>query len=201
MPIELSPTETAGLAITGFAAMQKPAELSALLGIVDSLKPKVILEVGVGKGGTSWCWSKLNSVELIIAIDLIGGPWGGGPTKESLEYIASHTKASYVFMDGNSQSSKTLMSVEKILDEREVDFLFIDGDHSYAGVKTDFLIYKRFVRSGGVIAFHDICEHAPETKCEVKKFWDEIKETCPVDKYSELIQEPTTWGGIGIVKI
>ncbi len=34
-----------------------------------------------------------------------------------------------------------------------VDFLFIDGDHLYDGVKIDFELYKKLVRPGGLIAF------------------------------------------------
>jgi MMP 1-O-methyltransferase len=33
--------------------------------------------------------------------------------------------------------------------------LWIDGDHSYAGVKADVEAWVPFVRPGGVIAFHD----------------------------------------------
>jgi predicted O-methyltransferase YrrM len=40
-----------------------------------------------------------------------------------------------------------------------VDLIFIDGDHSYEGVKQDFEIYAPLVRSDGLIAFHDILEH------------------------------------------
>jgi predicted O-methyltransferase YrrM len=35
------------------------------------------------------------------------------------------------------------------------DFLFIDGDHSYEGCRKDWDIYSPFVRSGGIIVFHD----------------------------------------------
>jgi len=41
--------------------------------------------------------------------------------------------------------------VKKILAGRQVDFLFIDGDHSYEGVKKDFEMYSSLVRKGGVV--------------------------------------------------
>lgn len=197
---ELYPPEVATVAITGFGAMQKHAELEALLMIVGNLEPKVILEIGVGKGGTSWCWSKLSSVKTIIAIDLPGGPWGGGPEEKSIQYIANNSSVAYHFIAGNSLNSEALAAVKLYLGGSFVDFLMIDGDHSYHGVKTDFLTYEPLVREGGIIAFHDICEHTPESKCEVKKFWDELKETWPKDKLSEFIAEPETWGGIGVLR-
>ena len=39
--------------------------------------------------------------------------------------------------------------------EIPVTFLFIDADHSYEGVKADFLNYSPFVVPGGALAFHD----------------------------------------------
>lgn len=43
----------------------------------------------------------------------------------------------------------------KAAGKREYDVLIIDGDHSYAGVKTDFENYARFVKLGGYIVFDD----------------------------------------------
>jgi cephalosporin hydroxylase len=198
--IELGPKELSVLAINGFGAMQKPEELEALLTIVNSLSPKIVLEIGVGKGGTAWCWSKFSSVESLFLVDLPGGPWGGGPTKESVAYIASHTRSHVHFIAGNSANSECLAAVKSSLNGEPIDFLMIDGDHSYEGVKTDFLTYEPLVKEGGLIAFHDICEHSVESKCEVKKFWDEVKETWPAEKVAEFIAEPLTWGGIGCLK-
>lgn len=36
-----------------------------------------------------------------------------------------------------------------------IDFLLIDGDHSEAGVRSDWECWSRFVAPGGVILFHD----------------------------------------------
>jgi predicted O-methyltransferase YrrM len=39
---------------------------------------------------------------------------------------------------------------------KRLDFLFIDGDHTYEGVKQDFEMYTPLVRKGGLVAMHDI---------------------------------------------
>jgi hypothetical protein len=36
-------------------------------------------------------------------------------------------------------------------------------------------MYSPLVRAGGIVAFHDIATHRPGTKCEVSRFWKEIK--------------------------
>ena len=38
----------------------------------------------------------------------------------------------------------------------ELDFLFIDGDHSYAGCKADAVMWLPKVKDGGIVAFHDV---------------------------------------------
>ena len=38
---------------------------------------------------------------------------------------------------------------------RPIDFLFIDGDHSEAGVEQDWQQWHRFVVPGGIVVFHD----------------------------------------------
>jgi predicted O-methyltransferase YrrM len=35
------------------------------------------------------------------------------------------------------------------------DFVFIDGDHSYDGLRRDWLAWSRMVREGGMLALHD----------------------------------------------
>ena len=57
----------------------------------------------------------------------------------------------------------------------DIDFLFIDGDHSYEGVKKDFEMYSPLVGSGGIIALHDIVPGPPEYVGGVSKFWKEVK--------------------------
>jgi len=39
--------------------------------------------------------------------------------------------------------------------KRPIDFLYIDGDHSYDAVVRDVRNFVPFVREGGVVAFHD----------------------------------------------
>lgn len=38
----------------------------------------------------------------------------------------------------------------------QVDFIFVDGDHSYEGLKEDWEIVRRILRAGGIAAFHDV---------------------------------------------
>lgn len=199
----LNPYEVSTYAVQGWGALQKVEEFAPLLSLLDIHKPKIILEIGVGNCGSTWAFSKLDSVEHIIVIDLPAGAWGGHErevTEKRLNAISQASGKPISFISGNSQSAECLEAVKKLVEQ--VDFLFIDGDHSYNGVKTDFLTYSPLVSKPGIIGFHDIAEHAPETGCEVKKFWDEVKASgIPDSEYTEFISaENGNWGGIGIVK-
>lgn len=60
---------------------------------------------------------------------------------------------------------------------RSWEYIFIDGDHSYDGVKRDFNLFWPKLREGGILAIHDI--FSPKsimgTRAGVKKFWNELK--------------------------
>jgi len=81
----------------------------------------------------------------------------------------------------------------------EKGFLFIDGDHTYKGVKKDFEMYSPLVREDGIIAFHDVVPGPHELVGEVPKFWREIRSNY-VSK--EIIKDRNQGGfGIGILYV
>jgi predicted O-methyltransferase YrrM len=98
----------------------------------------------------------------------------------------------------NSHDPKTLESSKKILKGKKIDLIFIDGDHSYDGVKKDFKMYFPLVRKGGIIAFHDIAPRPIESPFQVDRFWNEIKEEF---KHVEIENRDHGIAGIGILYV
>jgi predicted O-methyltransferase YrrM len=49
-----------------------------------------------------------------------------------------------------------------------IDALFIDGDHSYDGCRTDIDAWLRHVRAGGWVAFHDSAQPGVRRACTEK---------------------------------
>jgi len=72
---------------------------------------------------------------------------------------------------GDSMAPETMEKVKARLAGRSIDLLFIDGDHSYNGVKHDYEIYAPMTRH--IIAFHDI--NLRWEGAGIKKFWDELR--------------------------
>jgi hypothetical protein len=97
---------------------------------------------------------------------------------------------------GDSHDPAMVEQLEAMLDGDAIDLLFIDGDHTFEGVKQDYEMYSPLVRPGGMVAFHDVCGHPTMPFIEVDRFWA----TLPGDK-EEFISGPELWGGIGILAV
>jgi cephalosporin hydroxylase len=160
----------------------KPAqiryEIAKLLEIVVNFRPRVVLEIGTAAGGTLFLFTRAADPNAkIISIDLPGGPFGGGYPRWKMPLYKSFLQRSQeiYLIRRDSHDPRTLEEVKRILDRERVDFLFIDGDHTYEGVKRDFEMYSPLVREGGIVAFHDIVPGPPENVGGVPEFWNQIK--------------------------
>lgn len=142
-------------------SMQIKSEIISFLEFVKLENPKYICEIGVANGGTNFLLSQaIPSSYNVIDIDLYI------KNRFLLNYFC-HSSKKLNYLTGYSNSQKTLYKVEKILSKNKLDLLFIDGDHSYKGVKQDFLNYKHLVKEGGLIVFHDIVSDY-QTKYKIK---------------------------------
>ena len=75
--------------------------------------------------------------------------------KTTLNISKNNYKSEVELIKGNSTNNDTINKLKKKLEGNKIDVLFIDGDHSYEGVKKDFLNYSDFVRSNGLIILDD----------------------------------------------
>lgn len=179
---------------------QVRSEILALLDIFKSKAPKVVMEIGTAMGGTLFCFSKLAPEDaIIISLDLPGGTFGGGYPKGKIPLFHSFKKKwqKIFLLREDSHLEQTVKKVEKVLQEEKINFLFIDGDHTYEGVKRDFELYSPLVENGGIVAFHDIAAHPEDVGCSVDVFWHEIKGKY---RYNEFIDDKNQgWAGIGVL--
>jgi len=53
---------------------------------------------------------------------------------------------------------------------KEIDSLFIDGDHRYNSVRVDILSWLPFLKDGGMIMFHDIQVQSPDVTLAVAEY-------------------------------
>jgi len=203
---------------------QKICELEMLQNFLGDMKIEKVLEIGTFFGGTALLWAKM--VEKyngkVFCVDLqfdwnIVSPYtnrvdfikhaNGNSRDLNLKnfdvlrynqvYKGTQWEKYITELEGNSYDLDFKTKVKTIVGK--VDILFIDGDHSYQGVKDDFYSYSDLVKPNGYIVLHDILDtpHHRECGCFVHELWAELKSKYhtvefldPVDHFSM---------GIGVV--
>ena len=137
------------------AIQQNSKELYELIDVILDNKTKTALEVGLGYyGSTHFLWRLIFEKVITIECDWERVRKFSNNTKKHYgKYVLDDNKS--YFVHGYSYNPKTVLTVREVLGEDKVDMLFIDGDHSYGSIMTDFLLYKDVVKSGGIVVFHD----------------------------------------------
>jgi cephalosporin hydroxylase len=185
--------------------LQDVYELKTLAQHVHSVEPRVIVEIGTARGGTLLVWSQSSDkLQLLMSIDLPAGTEGCGYMWQKIKlfklYLSKHNGCQLELIRRSSQSEETKTLVRNLLKDRAIDFLLIDGDHLYEGVKRDFELYSGLVRPGGLIAFHDIRPNPTNENIQVFKLWDELKQD-PRFTAKEIVNEPYKGRfGIGVLQ-
>lgn len=166
-----------------------------------------ILEIGTKFGGTFLIWNEIVGGQgHCFSIDMCDGGLHGGIGDERMDERDRWFEEQYntpKFIRGNSHDLETLDFLLRRMDNNAVglfDFIFIDGDHSYEGVKQDFEMYEPFCKPNGLIAFHDIVDSPRhrERGVYVNQFWNEVKDQYPS---TQIIYGNNDWGGIGVLEM
>jgi len=191
------------ISVQPVVASQQLDEILPALERIERLHPQRVCEIGTAAGGTLYLLTRVSAPDaLVVSIDLVISPH----TRALRERLARPGQR-VVSLAGDSHSEETAVQLERLLDGQPLDALFIDGDHSYEGVRSDFERYGRLVRSGGIIALHDVNEDfrtrhgivTPSISGDVPRFWRELKKR---HRTEELIADPEQDGfGIGLVYV
>lgn len=145
---------------------------------------KTYLEIGV-HNGTSMAYAISNNLNMkCIGVDLFEDTINRY-AHDNLQYertannILNINKSNTLsLIKGNSFLEETIQKVDSILNKDQVDLFFIDGDHSYKGIKNDFNNYEKFVKTGGLIVIDDFNPKYPG----IIKFCNELKS----DKFEKI---------------
>ena len=133
-----------------------------LLPFVKELGDKIKgVEIGVASG-----WNMNYYLDALPGLNIIGidpylpfTDWNGELHTEELlnaQYEAALDNISSFEGRGNIIKARS-DQLSDSFDEGQLDYIFIDGDHSYEAVLNDCNLYYSKVRSGGIFAGHD-CE-------------------------------------------
>lgn len=128
-----------------------------LYGLCRSMKPSVCVEIGSARGKSA-CFVgmalKENGSGRLYAIDPhTDTNWNdinSEATYEAIQNTVEHLDIKQFVTIVRKTSSEALQDWSE-----EIDLLFIDGDHSYEGVKADWKGFRPFMKPFGLVVFHD----------------------------------------------
>lgn len=187
-----------------FRPLQVRREIVGLLERVQALRPARVCEIGPYLGGTSLLFARAAAADAtIVLLDYAMDR----ARRRALRRLGRRDQR-VECVRGDSHDPAIRARVWAALGGA-ADFLFIDGDHSSAGVAADWRDYAPLVRPGGLVAFHDIvpdhrARYGRETTADsggVPEFWAALKARYGAAA-SELVEDPGQDGcGIGIIRV
>lgn len=148
--------------------------------LVDLLKPKVIVELGV-QLGLSYCGFCQAVKTLSLDTKCFGvDTWQGDAHTGAYETAVLDTLRKFHDPEYGQFSTLLRTTFDEAVaqfEDHSIDLLHIDGYHTYEAVKHDYETWKDKVSPGGVILFHDT--NVRQQDFGVFRFWDEIKGEYP----------------------
>jgi len=145
---------------------------------------------GIFEGNRDYNWGDIGSTYVVDACNGIGGP-------NDLENEDSFYRTHFYprFIKSTSEEAYYDFFVRQGI---KIDFLFIDGDHSYDGVKLDFNLYSTILSDNGVIIIHDTDEKYEETLIVSEDSKKDYHKFNGPAKFVKDLQENPTWNLINL---
>lgn len=194
--------QAADLAMCGGAWQHREEVEQFMSWLMTRGAPEGVIEIGTLHGGMTLMFARV-CIGRVYTIDLPDGRFGGADHGyDMMRCLARSDRLVRESIDvlpivGDSHSRSVEEMLAQDLGGRSVGLLFIDGDHTYAGVSDDYVRYRKYVRSGGVVAFHDVndTEFHRAAGCEVPRLWGEI------EGEKHVFSVGADWGGIGAMVV
>lgn len=181
--------------------IQNRYEITELTRRLTARRPRRLLEIGTARGGTLFLLCQAAAPDAtIISLDLPYGRNGGGfpRWKEPTYHAFARPGQRLILQRGDSHDPASRAAVQSALGGEGLDFILIDGDHSYAGVRADYESYAPLLAPGGMIALHDVLVNRNDPSIDVHRFWVEI---APRHDSEEIVENPDQGKlGIGLLR-
>ncbi len=130
------------------------------------------LEIGCFEGRAT-CWLLQNGLEegrTITCIDTFDPNWYKGEDLRKV-FDDNVNKAKLMNQSISVYSMKSSLALAQLINTKQIyDFIYIDGDHSPAGVLTDATMAWQLLQKGGIMLFDDYEYDLEPTKIGIDAF-------------------------------
>lgn len=144
----------------GIPIIQYPQDIVAMQELIWALKPDLIIETGVARGGSLIFYSSL--LELIGKGEVLGIDID--IREHNRKAIESHPMAKRVsLLQGSSISPEIISKVKKIVEGKKNIIVLLDSNHTYSHVIEELKLFSPFVTKGSyLVVFDTVIEDLPD---------------------------------------
>jgi len=144
----------------GLPIIQFPQDIVGLQEIIWEVKPDLIIETGIARGGSlifSASMLQLIGKGSVLGIDV-------DIRKENREKILKHPLSKRIKMiEGSSIDEKVIDKVNEIAKNKKRILVILDSNHSHNHVLSELKAYSKLVKKGSyLIVFDTVIEDIPE---------------------------------------
>jgi hypothetical protein len=142
-------------------------------------------EQGIFEGNNSSEWGDIGTTIIVDAANSVGGftDW----TNEN-SFLRQHFTPQVIL-----ETSERAFYDYFVRQDIKIDYLHIDGDHSYEGVKKDFELYSTIMSENGIITIHDIDQTYHDTFIVTENAKEDFASFDGPAKYIKDLEKNSDW--------
>ena len=141
-------------------------QLSALFAEFLAIGPKKMIEIGSFRGGTALVFGGMGLRQMLL-VDMCDRKKARPFLDRSIEHLRAEGIDVTLFEGDSACAAADGAAAEFGM----VDNLYIDGSHKTRMVIHDYMMFRKYVKNGGLIGFHDVAR--PKL---VKRAWELMKQ-------------------------
>jgi len=177
----------------GIYLQQIPDEIAScivdVINIRDKGRFKNYLEIGAASGGATYLFNHFFNWDNVLLIDDNQHKYRHWCLREN---ILKHIKHEEFI--GDSHTEEAFNFAKRFM----FDLIFIDGDHTYEGVKKDIEMYLGLLNVGGLVLFHDTL--FDRRSLGVKRAFEELKADENFKFINEYVSKTKRKLGLGLLQ-
>jgi hypothetical protein len=142
-------------------------------------------EQGIFEGNNSSEWGDIGTTIIVDAANSVGGftDW----TNEN-SFLRQHFSPQVIL-----ETSERAFYDYFVRQDIKIDYLHIDGDHSYEGVKKDFELYSTIMSENSIITIHDIDQTYHDTFIVTENAKEDFATFDGPAKYIKDLEKNSDW--------